>query len=398
MQTAEICRSAAQWQPSELSIDLSYTMENARRRSAEGKFTVVSTFSGGGGSSLGYRLAGGKVMAANEFVPEAARTYRTNFPETHVDVRDIRTLLHHPNAVEDFLAKAGTAAGELDLLDGSPPCCQFSNAGGGISDQNVMRSYSDVRQNHIATLPHDWAEFALRADAKTIVMENVPEIMTTGAEILACVMRRLRSRYAVQVSVLTARDFGVPQHRRRAFLVGIRHDIATRLGVTGDGDMQHVFPKPSTPVPVSIRQALDGLNQNLDDVLPFVKSARMSGLADLMARLPKEPNKHTRLRHVSPGETKHFSLIRTSWDLPAPTLTASAQMPNGLAGVFHPYFDRKFTLPELKRLASLPDDFVLTGTLSQGAERICRMVPPFLAAAVSDSIYRNVLKPAEIVK
>lgn len=392
MARAEEAQSLAVERQPGIRPSLSYGMEAVRLRSAEARFNVISTFSGGGGSSIGYRLAGGQVLGANEFVPEAARTYKANFPDTHLDMRDIRAILSTPNALEEYLSLAGTAPGEPDCFEGSPPCCQFSSVGSGISDQDVMRSYSDTRQKHIATLPHDWAQFALGVNAKTVVMENVPEIMTAGAEILAGVIRVLESNYLVKVEVLAARDFGVPQRRRRAFLIGVRRDVAARLGMSQSEDMLPIFPQPTSHA-VSIREAFTDLVQSAKDVLPFVTSARTTGLGTLISKLPKEPLKHTRLRHVSPGETKHFTLVRTSWDLPSPTLTASGQKPNGLTGVAHPLFDRKFTIPELKRLTSLPDDFALTGTLSQAAERICRMVPPFLTAAVADSIYRNILEP-----
>ena len=66
------------------------------------------------------------------------------------------------------------------------------------------------------------------------------------------------------------------------------------------------------------------------------------------------------------------------WDLPAPTLTVTGQQPDALSGAIHPSENRKFTLAELRRLFGLPDDYALTGTVSQGAERICRMVTPFV--------------------
>lgn len=87
-------------------------------------FRVVSTFSGCGGSSLGYRMAGFKVIWANEFIAPAQAVYRANFPDTVLDTRDIRTI-----APDDILTATGLKVGELDLLDGSPPCSSFSMAG-----------------------------------------------------------------------------------------------------------------------------------------------------------------------------------------------------------------------------------------------------------------------------
>ena len=82
-------------------------------------------------------------------------------------------------------------------------------------------------------------------------------------------------------------------------------------------------------------------------------------------------------RHVGLGSESRYTLVRSDWDLPAPTLTASGQQPDGRCGVLHPAEHRKFTIPELKRLFGLPDDYVFTGTIAQAAERMGNMVPPF---------------------
>src|SRR3954468_11347825 len=87
--------------------------------------TVASTFSGTGGSCLGYRMAGYRVAWANEFVPEAQRSYKANArPGSIMDGRDIRTV-----KASEILAAIGMARGDLDLFDGSPPCQAFSTAG-----------------------------------------------------------------------------------------------------------------------------------------------------------------------------------------------------------------------------------------------------------------------------
>jgi hypothetical protein len=75
----------------------------------------------------------------------------------------------------------------------------------------------------------------------------------------------------------------------------------------------------------------------------------------------------------------NFTLARTSWDRPAPTLVIAGQKPDGLSGAIQPELDRKFTVPELKRLFGLPDDFILTGTIEEAVQCICNMVPPLLS-------------------
>ena len=93
-----------------------YTMSDVYKGENKGLFSVISTFAGGGGSSTGYRLAGGKILAINEFVAEARATYSANYPHTPIIPDDIKKL-----SGADILAVAGVAVGELDLLDGSPP-------------------------------------------------------------------------------------------------------------------------------------------------------------------------------------------------------------------------------------------------------------------------------------
>lgn len=373
-----------------------YMTADVLRESRANKFKVVSTFAGGAGSSTGYCLAGGNVVLANDFVPEAARTYRANFPDCIIDPRDIREISGSDEAVAAFLAAAGLKPGDVDMLDGSPPCKEFSTAGRGIGDQDVMRPYSDVEQNNIASLPFDLTDLVLRARPKVFVCENVPALASRGKEVLEGVLRALRftggRAYYADSMVLTASDFGVPQKRRRLFIIAVRKDVGDLVGINSDAAVRDVFPAP-TKVGVSVRSALDGLVQRHEDIWPWVRSAMVPSLAKLLRILPKNPPRPTRLAHIIPDFTSHYTLTRCSWERPAPTMVVAGQQPDGLTGAIHPEHDRKFTLPELKRLTGLPDDFVLTGTLGQASERVCRMVPPFLTQAIAESIYENVLKP-----
>jgi DNA-cytosine methyltransferase len=380
-----------------------YVMADVLGASKAQKFTVVSTFAGGGGSCTGYGLAGGRVLLVNEFVPEAARTYKTNFPDCLLDRRDIREISASDETVRAFLAGAKLKPRQVDVLEGSPPCCEYSNAGRGIGDQDVLRPYSDVTQNNIASLPFDLVDLVIRALPKVFICENVPAFASRGKEVFDRVMRALRfpgddRAYYANWQVLSASDFGVPQKRQRLFIIGIRKDVGDLIGVDSDEAVRDVFPAP-TSVGVSVHSAFEDLVQSHGDVWPWTRSAMFGALGGLIRLLPKNPPKPTRLAHLYPGYKKHFTLTRCSWDKPAPTMVVSGQRPDGLTGAIHPQHDRKFTLPELKRLTALPDDFVLTGTLGQASERICRMVPPLLTKAIAESVYTKVLLPyAEKIK
>jgi DNA (cytosine-5)-methyltransferase 1 len=184
----------------------------------------------------------------------------------------------------------------------------------------------------------------------------------------------------------------VPQKRQRLFIVGIRNDVGEAIGMDRDEAVIGVFPAP-TKVGVSIRAAFANLNQTPKDIEPWTRAAMTTSLGRLIRRLPKAPAKPTRLAHIDPTIETNYTLTRCAWDLPATTMVVAGQRPDGMTGVVHPQHDRKLTLPELKRLTALPDDFVLTGTLAQAAERVCRMVPPLMTKALADSVFENVLKP-----
>lgn len=102
-------------------------------------FNVISTFSGTGGSCLGYRMAGFRVLWANEFIPAAQESYKANHPNSILDTRDIRLI--QPG---EILKTTGLKVGELDLFDGSPPCAAFSKAGKRDKGWGVVKKYSDT--------------------------------------------------------------------------------------------------------------------------------------------------------------------------------------------------------------------------------------------------------------
>ena len=101
-----------------------YNLQDVYDGEAQNKFNVISTFAGGGGSSTGYRLAGGKILCINEFVKEARNTYAENYPNTPILPDDIKELTG-----QELLDAANIGVGEVAILDGSPPCSAFSMAG-----------------------------------------------------------------------------------------------------------------------------------------------------------------------------------------------------------------------------------------------------------------------------
>lgn len=199
-----------------------------------------------------------------------------------------------------------------------------------------------------------------------------------------------------------AADFGVPQARERVFYCAVRKDVAEAIGIRTDADIERLFPDPTHPDPgthVSISAALAGLQQTEAEIRPWLRAVLVNRIGTVIRQLPREPEKHTKPKHVGLGTKTWFTLIRCSWDLPGPTLSAMGQQPNGLSGAIHPAEDRKFTVKEQMRLHGMPDDFKFpfTVTIAQASDRMGNMVPPLLMKAIAESIYEKVLRPyAEI--
>jgi len=393
-----------------------YYLKDVYNSSSENKFTVISTFAGGGGSSVGYRLAGGNVLCMNEFIPEAVETYSKNFPETKIIPGDIKKL-----SGDDFLNAANLSEGELDILDGSPPCSAFSisapkNMGkqhtGSIIDNrrtyfnddgevvtegeieviDGKKTYSGREVDEIENLFLEYIRVANIIRPKVIIAENVKGITMISARLkLAEFIKGFEEiGYEVTYKVLNAAKFGVPQSRRRTFFICVRSDVASAIGYNFL-NINSLFPRECTPNGVTIESAIGNIENDSEEVqmlLDAVENGFQKKFAEL---LPFNPSKPRKPSDVS-NQQGCFNMKRPSPSHPCPTLTQLGQQ-LGASGVLHYAQNRKLTIAELKRIMSLPDDFILTGTFDQKAERICRMVAPKMMAELADSIYKNVLSP-----
>ena len=173
-------------------------------------FTYGSTFAGCGGSSLGYKWAGGHGVFAVEFDDNAVETYRLNFPGTPVLHRDIATV-----TAEELLELTGMAVGQLDILDGSPPCQGFSTAG--------KRQIHDPRNS----LFMEFVRLVEGLQPKVFVMENVSGLVKGKMKLVfKQIMLALKATgYRVRCKLLNAMYFEVPQSRQRLIWIGVRDDI-----------------------------------------------------------------------------------------------------------------------------------------------------------------------------
>ncbi len=319
-------------------------------------FTVVSTFSGTGGSSKGYEMAGYRVRLAVEWDDHAAECYRLNFPRTPLYHGDITKL-----TVEEALALSGLKAGELDLFDGSPPCQGFSTSG--------KRKLDDPRN----TLFRDYARLLEGLRPKTFVMENVSGMVKGKMRLVfAQVLRTLRGcGYRVSARLMNAKWYGVPQSRERMIFIGVRED----LGI-----------EPSHPAgwgpPITAREAVEGLPEDAERTL---------GDLGYWIWARAEPGRTWQNYHP---KGHWFNSVKLDPNKPAPTIVSTNGSSGGGATMAHWRYPRCLNVAEVKRLCSFPDDFDLTGNRNQQWARLGNAVPPLLIKAVAEHIRDEVLAPA----
>lgn len=336
-------------------------------------FTVVSTFSGGGGSCLGYRMAGYDVLWANEFVEEAQKTYRANH-SAYLDTRDIRTI-----TPESILEKTGLKKGELDLFDGSPPCCAFSTAGSREKGWGEQRAYSDGKTQRVDDLFYEYARLLKGLQPKVFVAENVSGLVKgTAKGYFKRILAELKScGYNVSAKLLNAQWLGVPQSRERLIFVGVRNDL----------NLSPVFPKPFGYF-YTLGEALEGVQNDPAEVKRLIAEADKYRFGAVLKKIPANPKKVISGSEVMNGS--YFNLVRESMYQPCTTVCQTASVASA-AGICHPIENRKFTIAELKRITSIPDDFILTGNYKQQGERLGRMVPPVMMMNISKTIASEIL-------
>jgi DNA (cytosine-5)-methyltransferase 1 len=310
-------------------------------------FNAVSFFSGCGGSSLGYRLAGYRVLYANEFVDAARDCYARNKADyTVLDARDIRDV-----RAADVLDAIGLAVGDLDLMDGSPPCASFSSSGVGSEGWGKVRSYSDRRQR-TDDLFHEFVRLLEGIQPRTFIAENVSGLIKGKAKgyFLEILKALNAAGYQVRAKLLDAQWLGVPQDRERLIFAGVRNDLAV---------------PPAFPAPLSYRYTVA-------ELFPDLVHLKVGGYKNKWERTDRP-----------------FPTFLASDGTTSPTAYLSS-------GGFVEQRDgtrRKLTIDEGRIVCSFPADFVLTGDFAQQWERMGRAVPPLMMARIAETVQNRVLLP-----
>jgi len=304
------------------------------------KINYFTLFAGCGGSSTGYEAAGFTPLLAvdwSKVTKNAMETYKLNHPKTKVEDTNIRELTS-----ERCMKLAGIKKGELDLLDGSPPCKGFSLS-------NTRNRSIENEQNELV---NDMIRLVREIQPKVFIMENVAGLIKYPMQLKAIqIIEEFENcGYSVKAKILNARNYGVPQSRPRIFIIGIRND----LGITP------TFPTEHQPL------------------IPFGKLLRWDG------RLLTEKEK-ARIQ-----KSRFFKGRFADLNAPCPTLTAMYGI-----GAESPWIKfgneiYELSVEELKILCSFPAEYQFVGTRKERITQIGNCVPPLLVKAVAEHILKLV--------
>lgn len=383
-------------------------------------YTIASTFSGCGGSCLGYRMAGYRVLWASEFVPVACESYRANFPDTILDTRDIRIV-----QAEEILEATGLSRGELDLLDGSPPCQPFSTAGKREKTWGAIREYGDHKQR-ADDLFFEYVRLVKGLQPRVFVAENVSGLIKgTAKGYFKQILAALKAcGYVVQAKLLDAQWLGVPQARQRIIFVGVRSDLGlepafpkpltyryavrdalpwllSATGRLGTG-YQRSPVSPAGPLPAIMASGAAQTRYEIlavsDDGFDHARPTGIDSAGDITDRpapavLHSPHHFRVEMHALPPSRARAYDgeavygLTIVDPEKPSPTVTI------GSAGndIALPIERRKFTIAELRRICAFPDDFILCGSYAEQWARLGNAVPPVMMQHIAATIRDDIL-------
>lgn len=359
--------------------------------------SAVSLFTGAGGMDLGFESAGFETKAAVEMYDQAVTTLKYNRDWLVFD----RSI--HEVTSKDLKKESGLKEGELTLLHGGPPCQPFSKSGywaGGDS-----KRLSDPR----ATTLEAYLRVLRDLKPQIFVLENVSGIAYSkkdeGLKLLKETIDSINldcgTSYSFKMKILNAANYGVPQERERAFIIGERsgkefefpkptHQILKRPPSHTVKDIGHnnFLLETDLPIAVNCWEAIGEFEMNDDPEL------RLTGKwAELIPSIPEGCNY---LYHTDRGDgLPLFGWRRRYWNFLLklskhyPSWTIQAQ-PGSAVGPFH-WRNRWLSRIELARIQTFPDSYVIQGTRRHAHHQLGNAVPSALAEILGHEIRKQFL-------
>jgi DNA (cytosine-5)-methyltransferase 1 len=375
---------------------------------------TIDLFSGAGGLTTGFHLAGFETLCAIDSNKKALATYQHNYPNTKVIHQDIREV--NPSELRHNL---GLEREQLKAIIGGPPCQGFS--------RNIPAEYRyiDDPQNQ---LYKSFLDFVKEFKPLYVIMENVPEILTAYKGLFKYqITNQLESLgYKVISSSLNAAKYGVPQTRSRAFFIASLERLIVLPNPThNDDDIKVKSKRKESSYQTNLLKSNSSRIVTVKDAIGDLPELNAGQKYD-EDRYPSDPQTsyQTLIRHNSSKITNHIARALSSiqmsrvkllkegqdarnlpedlapkkyysgaygrlfWEQPAKTITRWVFHP-GSGRFFHPSQDRVISIREAARLHSYPYTFHFLGTYTEMASQIGESVPPLLARVIAEAILRT---------
>jgi DNA (cytosine-5)-methyltransferase 1 len=360
-----------------------YTLAELKKSSDRKLFNVVSFFSGGGGSSCGYKLAGGDMICVNEFQQVHADTYSANWPNTPVIVDDIKKVTG--KTIREQIGDV-----EIDILDGSPPCPPFSMSGTKRKGWGKEKMAYGFKQERIEDLTFEQVRLVKELQPKVVICENVKGLtMEYARDYLNMMLKEFEDcGYIMTHKVLNAWEHGVPQKRQRVFMVGVRNDVADKIGMNWM-TIGNIFPEPNNKEKPVIEDAIRDLQT---DPVNIAEAKKLCESMKKSAKYKWIEHRRVRDKVLPERKSSFFQSRRVPYNQASHTLSEQGLM-TSLAVHLHPEEDRVYTTYEAIRIMTLPNDYIQTGELNDRLARIGLMVAPICLKNLAEEIYTKVLEP-----
>ena len=318
------------------------------------KYTYMDLFAGAGGMSLGFDNAGFKNLLAVEFNKDFAETYKKNFPRHNLIVDNIKNVTEQQ--IYDIIKNE-----KVDVIIGGPPCQGFSIAG------NIGRNFIDDDRNRLFK---EFVRFVKIIKPRVFVLENVAamERHDKGKTIKEIVSSFKEIGYDIKYKVLNAVNFGVPQERRRIFIVGTL------------GENNFEYPQEINKI-VTVKDAIDDLpkleNGETSEIPNHTAMKHSAQMLEKMSYVSDGGNRNDIPENLRPKSGDSRKYIR--YDSKKPSFCVTGDMRK----IFHYSQNRALTCRELARLQTFPDSFVFLGNTGKVQQQIGNAVPVLLASKIA---------------
>lgn len=332
------------------------------------EYKVFSCFACGGGSTMGYKLAGFDVLGMNEIDPKMAKCYIANHNPKY----------HYIEPIQEFKVRDDLPPElyDLDILDGSPPCSSFSMAGNRDKDWGKEKKFREGQALQVLdTLFFDFIDVAEKLQPKIVVAENVKGILLGAARDYVWAIRQAfdKAGYHVEHWTLDASKMGVPQRRERVFFVALRKDLIDKIPQGMKTDMFNPMPE---------------LDLDFCELgIPFSNISQ----EDKSELKPEYKELYNLIKEgESVGDYKGwgFNDVKIKWQKPLQTITANQRKNSLGAGMIHPKQFRKINDIELMLGGTFPLDYHFGTKYNENftGYLIGMSVPPVMTAQIATRI------------